>query len=238
MKALEIAAIGLQQDGERLKVIGHNVANLTTPGFKRQMSVQAAYFADVLDAARLSQDSLSVHTDGRAGKLRATGNALDLVLGESEYLVVQLADQSQVVTRQASLQTDPTGRLVTASGAAVQGASGDITIPRTAQSVRVDAAGNVLADEVLVGTLSIVRVESQSELQALGDGVFRLAVGTSLNPMKPTNIRSGHLEASNVVPSQEMVHLMTTTRHAESMVRLIQGADEMLEKAIRKFGEL
>lgn len=238
MNALEIAAIGLQQDSERLRVIGHNVANLTTPGYKRQIAVQAANFGSVLDAAKLAQDSLSVHVDGRAGKLRATGAALDLALSDGEYLLVRLADQSQALTRQASLQTDATGRLVTASGAVVQGANGDIMIPRTAQVVRVDVAGNVFADDLLVGSLSVARVESQSDLRALGDGFFQMTAGMALNLSNPSNVRSGHLESSNVVPSQEMVNLMTTTRHAESMVRLIQGADEMLEKAIRKFGEL
>jgi flagellar basal body rod protein FlgG len=35
----------------------------------------------------------------------------------------------------------------------------------------------------------------------------------------------------------EMVQLMTATRHAETMVRMFQAADEMQATAIRRFGE-
>ena len=37
--------------------------------------------------------------------------------------------------------------------------------------------------------------------------------------------------------SQEMVNLMTTTRHAETMVRLFQAADDMQATAIRRLSE-
>jgi len=237
MNALEIAAIGLQQDTDRLKVIGHNVANITTTGFKRQVAVQAS-FSDAMNVARSSSAALSVHTDQRAGRLRATGNALDVALGEQEYLLVQTAARGTALTRDGALVVDANGRLTTSGGLAVQGTGGDITIPRTARDVRIDAAGNVLADDTLVGTLNVMRLATGQAVQAVGNGLFVLAGTGQLEAARVSTLRAGHLEASNVVASQEMVNLMTTTRHAESMVRLIQGADEMLEKSIRKFGEL
>ena len=39
MNALQIAAIGWQSDQERIRVISHNVANIATPGFKREIPV-------------------------------------------------------------------------------------------------------------------------------------------------------------------------------------------------------
>jgi flagellar basal body rod protein FlgG len=47
MNTLEIAAVGLRQDLERLKLTSQNVANLSTPGYKRQVAVQRP-FAETL----------------------------------------------------------------------------------------------------------------------------------------------------------------------------------------------
>ena len=238
MNALEIAAVALQQDGERMKAIAHNVANLNTTGFKRQVMVQAS-FAEAMDAAQTAQAGLSVHTDLRPGKLKATGNPLDLALGDGEYLVVQLADRTLALTRDASLKLDAAGRLVTAAGLPVQGSQGgDVTMARSVREVRIDATGGVLADDAPAGALQIVHVSEGSALKSLGGGLFALPNAGQWEAARTSAVRSGHLEASNVVASQEMVNLMNTTRHAESLVRLIQGTDEMLEKAIRKFGEL
>jgi flagellar basal body rod protein FlgG len=238
MNAIEIAAIGLQQDSERLKLISHNVANISTPGFKRQYAVQGAAFANTVDAERRAQTGLTVHTDTRAGKLSATGNPLDVALAADEFLMVRMADGSTALTRGTSLHTDATGRLLTLSGLAIQGLSGDMTVPRTAQQVRIDAAGNVLADDVLVGSLSIAKVATPAALEFMGDGLYRAGADTGLQMTKTMGLRTGHLESSNVQTTQEMVQMMTTMRHAETMSKLIQGADDMLDKAIRKFGEL
>ena len=238
MNAIEIAAIGLQQDGERLKLISQNVANISTPGFKRQFAVQSAAFAQSFDQAQLAQTLLTVHTDTRAGKLSATGNPLDVALAADEFLTVRLADGSTALTRGTSLHADATGRLLTLAGLAIQGADGDLTVPRTAQQVSFDATGNMLADDVIVGRLSVAKVSTPSSLEYLGNGLYRAGADAGLQMTKPMGLRTGHLESSNVQTTQEMVQMMTTMRHAETMSKLIQGADDMLDKAIRKFGEL
>ena len=51
-------------------------------------------------------------------------------------------------------------------------------------------------------------------------------------------IQQGYLENSNANSSQEMIQLMKTVRHFESMQKMAQGYDEMLGVAIRKLGEV
>ncbi|NOJ99668.1 flagellar hook-basal body protein, partial [Corallococcus coralloides] len=51
-------------------------------------------------------------------------------------------------------------------------------------------------------------------------------------------VRQGYLENSNVSSMQEMVHLVQTMRHFESMQKVALGYDEMTGQAIRKLGEL
>lgn len=240
MNTFEIAAIGLQQDTERLRVLSHNVANVTTPGYKRQVAVQEAY-SRAMQSELSAQSAMSTHTDMSMGKLRATGQALDVALGEGEFLMVQLPSGATALSRGGALQVDARGRLLTSGGLAVQGASGEVVLPVGAGSVRLDASGQVFADDKPAGALRVMRVAPDIALQPLGGGLFavpNLADAQALQAVQAPRLQVGYTEASNVVPAQEMVQVMATMRHAESMVRMLQGADEMLEKTIRKLGEM
>ena len=245
MNTFEIAAIGLQQDTERLRVLSHNVANVTTPGYKRQVAVQEAYaraMQSELSAQSMSaQSAMSTHTDMSLGKLRATGQALDVALGEGEFLMVQLPSGATALSRGGALQVDARGRLLTSGALAVQGASGEVVLPAGVGSVRLDAGGQVYADDKPVAALRVMRVVPDVALSPLGAGLFALpnaADPQALQAVPSPRLQVGYTEASNVVPAQEMVQVMATMRHAESMVRMLQGADEMLEKTIRKLGEM
>jgi flagellar basal-body rod protein FlgF len=237
MNTLEIAAIGLQQDADRLRVISHNVANATTPGYKRQMMVQAP-FSTLVDAEIAGRAAMAQHTDLGAGKLQSTGNALDVALAAREYLLVKTADGVDALTRGGSLQIDARGRLSTQGGLVVQGTSGDLVVPAIASSVRIDSSGQLLADDKAVGAMSVVRLSDKAQLRPLGEGLFAMPDAVDAPQVSAPRVQPGHTEASNVVSSQEMVQLVATVRHAESMARLIQGADEQLERTIRKLGEM
>lgn len=242
MNITEIAAAGLQQDIERLRVTSHNVANITTPGYKRQIAVQSAAlqgrFANAIDTERSTQSGMSTHTDMSAGKLRPTGSPLDVALNEREFLLVQTATGGIALSRGGALQTDSRGRLTTSVGLLVQGASGELTVPSTASAVRIESGGQVFADDKLIGALRVMRLIDGVQPIALGEGLFTLVNMADAQAVPVPVLNVGHTEASNVVSSQEMVMVMASVRHAESMARLIQGADEMLEKTIRKLGEM
>lgn len=120
-----IGTSGLQAFSEGLKVIGNNVANLNTPGFKASNSVFAnLYFADPNRGAAglatggraqfgsgvtLSQTAVSF----RAGDLRQTGNPLDLNINGDGFFITKEKNQDQVVyTRAGQFEFDKDGHLV------------------------------------------------------------------------------------------------------------------------------
>ena len=239
MNTIEIAAMGLRDDVDRMRTLSHNVANLTTPGYKRQVVVGAS-FASAVQAAREAAPvgGPTVHTDLAKGRLRVTGGALDLALGEREFLVVQKGDGALALSRGGALQLDAQGRLATGEGYLVQEAKGALTAPSTGSAVRLDAAGHLLADGRELGSLRIVAMLPDAGVTSIGDGLFDAPDLASLPAVQAPALHVGEVEASNVVASQEMVQIMTTMRHAESMAKLIQGADELIEKAIRKLGDM
>lgn len=233
MNTLEIAAVGLRQDLERLKLTSQNVANLSTPGYKRQVAVQRP-FAETM---ALTAD-LAVGTDTRAGKFNATGQPFDVALPDGRFLLLELADGSQALSRQGALQLDATGELRTLAGHKVLGTRGAISLRADQRAgVEIDGQGQLKLQGQVLEALRLVAVNPGQALQPLGDGLYAADASQWAAETPTTGVRSGHLEQSNVVPSQEMVNLMATTRHAETMVRLFQAADDMQATAIRRFGE-
>ncbi|WP_457323192.1 flagellar hook-basal body complex protein [Roseateles sp. P5_E11] len=233
MNAIEIAAIGLQHDLDRLKLTSHNVANLSTPGYKRQVAVQMP-FADLMSAT----SELQVQTDARTGKLNATGQALDVALPDGRYLLLEADDGSQALSRQGALQIDAQGLLRTLAGHKVMGTRGAISLRADQRAgLEIDAQGQLKQQGQVLDALRLIGTKANVALRPLGDGLYAADNSQWEAESAAIGVRSGHLEQSNVVPSQEMVTLMSTTRHAETMVRLFQAADDMQATAIRRFGE-
>jgi flagellar basal-body rod protein FlgF len=233
MNTLDIAAVGLRQDLDRLKLISHNIANLSTSGYKRQIAVQKP-FADLMEVGA----DLQVQTDGRAGKLNATGQALDIALPEGRYLLLELDDGSQALSRQGALQLDAQGLLRTVGGHKVIGSRGPVGLRSDQRSgLEVDAQGELKSQGQTLDALRLISTKPGLTPRALGDGLYAADIIQWDVDTPTVGVRSGHLEQSNVVPSQEMVSLMNTTRHAETMVRVFQAADDMQATAIRRLGE-
>lgn len=250
-----ITLASLHQDMGQVDRIAQNLANTGTPGYKREVAA-ARPFADALAGMAATKaaakdgapaaGALQVRVDPAAGTLRMTGQPLDLALQGEGYFEVA-TDDGPAYTRQGSFHLDAGGRLVTADGHAVMGTNGEIRL--TTRTPAVDAAGRItepdatsgpsaLGPGTSVAQLKIVRFEGGAQLRHLGSGL--LAVPGPVQPLSDarTTVHQGALENSNVNSMQEMVQLIQTMRHFESVQRIIQGYDELLTTSIRKLGDI
>lgn len=124
LDSILIGTSGLQAFSEGLKVIGNNVANLNTAGFKASTSVFSnLYFADSQSGSgqqgggatqfgggvTLSQTAINFS----AGELRQTGNSLDLNIDGEGFFVTRDKNQTEYVyTRAGQFEFDKDGHLV------------------------------------------------------------------------------------------------------------------------------
>lgn len=227
---LSLALHGMQADMARLDRVAMNLANAQTAGFKRELAL-AAPFAQRIDAAASAP---VVQLDVRPGALRATGRSLDLALAGPGWFEV-MTEHGPAYTRQGEFRLDARGRLVTAQGHPVLGTAGEIQLMQTAAVI--DARGRVFDGSVQAGDpiaqLKLVLLDPGAPMQRLGNG---LVTGAVAGPAA-AEVRQGHLEGSNVNPMHEMVQLLQTLRHFESMQKVAVGYDEMLATAIRRLGE-
>jgi flagellar basal-body rod protein FlgF len=244
----------LANDQARIERVATNLANVQTPGYKRELWVErsapASGFAQAM--AAVPQDSAGGLTevspmwpasaatlvrDMRPATLRPTGRALDVALAGAGLFEVA-TDQGPAYTRRGELQVDARGRLVTMQGHAVLGQGGEITVGGAgAGGLRIEADGRVFEGDRLVAQLRIVEAQAD-QLRALGGGLYTAESGVRELPANQVMVRQGFLENANVDTAHEMVGLTTSVRHFEAMLRVAQGRDEMLGSAIRKLGEV
>jgi flagellar hook protein FlgE len=122
--SIYIGTSGLQTFSEGLKVIGNNVANMNTAGFKATTSVfanlysansqngsgqpggQSTQFGGGVTLARTA-------IDFSAGELRETDNPLDLYVGGEGFFITRDKDSTELIyTRAGQFEFDKDGHLV------------------------------------------------------------------------------------------------------------------------------
>ncbi|HRO04128.1 MAG TPA: flagellar basal-body rod protein FlgG [Terricaulis sp.] len=255
MRALSIAASGMQAQQTNVDVISHNIANMNTTGYKRQR----AEFQDMLyqnmerpgstSSASGSilplgiQIGVGVRTDavGRLteqGGISNTGNAYDLAISGRGYLQVTLPSGQTAYTRAGNLAVNADGELVTADGYALEPS---VTVPQDATAIQITRDGVVevvmsgQTDPQQIGQLELATFINPAGLEAIGDNLFlETPASGSPNTASPGSpgfgtLMQGFLELSNVNAVEEISSLIVAQRAYEMNARVITAADEMLQ---------
>lgn len=205
-----------------------NVANITTPGFKRRVA-----FSSLL-AAGGSTSTVASTVDFTAGKLNETGNSFDLAIVGEGFFAVRTGDRV-AYTREGQFHRDPDGRLVNAHGYVLQAGDGaDLVLKGGALTVAAD--GTVSENGAPVARIGVFDVADRRALTPGESGQFTVADGNAAPAQAPT-IRQGALEASNVSVGDEMVALMQALRRAESGQRVAGVYDDLMGRVITAFGQ-
>lgn len=254
MRALAIAATGMNAQQLNVEVIANNIANINTTGFKRAR----AEFTDLLYQAERTagapsrgnqnavpegaQVGLGVRTTAIRnlhvqGSMTNTTNKFDLALNGRGWFQITGSNGEQFYTRAGAFNKNATGQVVTADGYLIQP---QITVPQNASDFIVNETGQVFirvgdaGDLQQIGQLTLANFTNEVGLEPLGGNLYRetLAsgppvVGTPGDPSFAT-IQQGYLENSNVDPVKEITELISAQRAYEMNSKVIQASDEML----------
>ena len=117
---------GLNAASKNLDVIGNNIANSNTTGFKSSRAEFADMVAASMGAGGGSSYGIGVEVAAVAqqlsqGNVTVTGNNLDVAINGNGFFKVQQPDGSSAYTRAGNFKLDKTGDLVTNGGAQVMG---------------------------------------------------------------------------------------------------------------------
>lgn len=229
----------MQRLREAQAVTAHNLANLATPGFRREMvAFQPGHLVPVpADAAlptRVQAGGETRHDLLRAGRLETTGRALDVAPEGGTWLVVEAKDGGEALTRRGDLRIAPDGTLVTGDGHPVVGTGGSVRLAAGLADVRIGADGRVetraAPDQpfVEVDRLKLVSPDPATLVRGT-DGLFRPPAPLSPDPL--ASVVPGALERSNVELAQALVELVEQARAFEVQAKLLETAREADEQA-------
>ena len=255
MRALSIAATGMQAQQTNVEVIANNLANMNTTAYKMQRAeFQDLLYQNIERAGAASADTGAVLPAGiqigvgvrtaatyritGQGNLASTTNPYDLAINGKGYFHVLMPDGTDAYTRSGAFALSPEGQIVTDKGYVVQPG---IAVPQDAIAVTINAQGQVQAQIAgqnapqTLGQLELARFPNDGGLQAMGDNLYTetAASGAVLTglPGSPGygTLQQGFLETSNVNAVQEITDLITAQRAYEMNSKVISAADQMLQ---------
>ncbi|NDY89957.1 flagellar basal-body rod protein FlgF [Ideonella livida] len=234
-RMIYLSMSGAKTAMQRQDVLSHNLANVSTNGFREQM---AAFRSVPVRGDGASTRAYALETtigyNPDAGPVQATGRSLDVAMKGNAWLSVQGRDGTEAYTRAGALQVSTEGQLVTQAGLPVVGDGGPITVPENA-SVQIAGDGTVTAAvgngrPEPIGRLKLVTPEQA--LQRGNDGLFRSAQG-DLEADPTARLQDGALEGSNVSPVETMVAMISAARQFEHQMKLLQSGEKQDQAASR-----
>jgi flagellar basal-body rod protein FlgG len=251
--ALWTAKTGLDAQQTKMSVIAHNLANVSTTGYKRERAI----FEDLIYQNRRQVGAQSaesntlpsglhigtgvrvvatekIHTQGN---VQRTENSLDLALQGRGFFQITHPDGTIVYTRDGTFGRDQNGQVVNPEGLFLEPA---ITIPTDATSITISSDGVVSVTQAgttaptQLGTIQVATFINPAGLEALGGNLFRESEAsgppTLSNPgdNEAGTLLQAHLESSNVNVVEELVGMIETQRAYEMNSKAISTTDEML----------
>ncbi|HOM12315.1 MAG TPA: flagellar basal-body rod protein FlgF [Rubrivivax sp.] len=235
-RMIYLSMSGAKATLQRQDVLAHNLANVSTPGFRAEIAAFRAVpvRGDGASTRVYALESTPGHSEA-AGPVQSTGRALDVAVSGRAWLAVQALDGSEAYTRGGALDVDPEGQLVTRSGLPVLGDGGPITVPANAQ-IDIAADGSVSAKvgngkAQTLGRLKLVTPEPGA-LARGDDGLFRSG-GGELDADPAARVQQGALEGSNVSPVETMVAMISAARQFEQQMKLLQAAEQKEQAAAK-----
>lgn len=266
-KGIYTALSGAIAQGQRLDTIANNLANVNTPGFKRDSQLFKEYltayekepgtitvpripasiesFYDMQGGDKAYVDAQGTFTDFSQGALKKTGNPLDLAIEGDGFFEVNTPDGVRF-TRVGAFNVDSDGRLVTKQGVPVLRDGGAGQDPATREiklrsaNVTVSSNGEIFDNGQSVGRLALVNVGNKDALQKVGHTLYTIkdTLDPQLAVAQEPKIHQGFIEASNVNTVREMTDMITATRVFESTQKGIQAYDQMMGKAVNEVPKL
>ena len=250
MKALFTAATGMAAQQMRIENISNNLANVSTPGFKKQRE----QFEDLLyqnmatgapgqgrTRASMLQSGSGVRLgamvkDFTSGDLVATNGDYDVAISGRGFFVVEMNDGTETYTRNGQFGINSEGELVTQAGNMV---SPGMEIPQGVRTVRFAEDGNVLAffegdsEPVSLGQLRVVDFMNPSGLRAMGGNLYAASMESGpaleLSEQDGFRVQQGFLEASNVDVAEELVNMIVAQRAFEMTSKAVESSDQMMQ---------
>lgn len=232
-RVIYLAMTGAKQVTLQQASVAHNLANVSTHGFKEELNVfRALPFVGEGARTRAAVVETTPRSNLDSGVIQQTGNPMDIAVRGAGWIAVQDAAGQESYTRMGQLQVSVNGILQTAGGLNVLGDAGPIAVPPDQDvliakdgTVSVVPIGQNLNAVAVAGRIKLVNPPEADLARGL-DGLFRLKNGEIAQADAGVTLVSGALETSNVNPADAMVAMISLARQFDMQMRVLRSAED------------
>ena len=210
------------------ETITHNLANVSTVGFKRKSN---AFSLSLDPQQEYSPGSVDPDSpwDFSQGEMVETGRPLDVAIFGKGFFVIE-TPEGPLYTRNGMFGMDSNGQLVDSMGRAVAGRSGPITIPNniSISQLHISGQGSISAGKTTIGKLSIVDFgDDEGKLIPAGHSCYHMP-DAAVAPLEAERmvVKQKFQESSNVKIIEELVDMIFVTRLYEANIKSVTSQQE------------
>jgi len=250
---------GMRGFQTKLDVVGNNIANVNTAGFKKgrvtfqDMMSQTTRGAQAATGNRGGVNPMQVGLGSQIGSIdnihtqgfrQTTDNALDLAI-EGNGMFALLDGDSTYYTRAGNFYLDEDGDIVNADGYYVLDTDGEtLNIPEDAQSFSISDDGavnyvNENGEPEVAGYIGLAMFSNPAGLEKVGSNLYLDSANAGLNEglvrageNGSGDIVASSLEMSNVDLAEEFTEMIVAQRGFQANTRIITTSDEILQELV------
>lgn len=237
LQAFYSAAVGAQQQMQRMNVYAENIANVNTYGYKAQVpGFQALMYGmlDGIDGSQLPRGSGTVMaltgTDMGEGALEETGRNLDYaIVGDGFFALYEPATGQVTFTRDGSFTMN-------AYQEVVEGAEGQEPVVNTVyylcdgegrQVLGPDGYAIPMTDPDQELNIGVFTIQYKDGLERVGSGRFAAGEKNGLIWASDSKVLRGFLESSNADFANELTSVIEAQRSYSYVLRMMTTADDV-----------
>jgi len=231
IRGFYIAGSGMVTQSRKLDIIGNNMSNSRTAGYKNDQAVISTFDDRILGGnlgtVSLGQTIDSVSTNFSQGAIEESGNPFDLAIGGEGFFTLEQSDGSKLYTRNGKFSLDAQGYITDSSGGKLMGENGAINTGGKLFNVSSD--GSVSVDGKAVDKLAIYNPVNTGNMAKQASGSFADTAGTAQKTFTG-QIKQGATEASNADMIKEMMEMMSSQRSFQACSQVVKMIDSTLAR--------
>jgi flagellar basal body rod protein FlgG len=216
-------------------IIAHNLANVSTAGYKRRCNAfSKSQMAQNPAEGTSGEVSLNTTFDFSQSEMIQTDRSLDFALFGKGFFVIE-TPQGPLYARNGIFHLNQNGQIVDSAGRIVAGEAGPLSIPPDVgiSQISVSSDGSINAGDATVGKFKLVDFkDKESELAAVGTSCFQAPDTILAEPPKNLIVKQGYLESSNVLMVEELVDMIMVSRLYEANAKFVSAQSEISKSII------
>ncbi len=235
------AASGLTTQNKVVDVMGNNIANADTAGYKKDYLVTSTFGEHLqrqngreIGNVNFGSRADHTYTSFEQGIETGTGRTLDFLIKGDGFFNVTMPDGTTLLTRNGQFSLDADGYLVDNRGNMINCQNGPVMIGNA--DFTVDEYGRVYLEGNYLDTLAITCPADYNNLEKAGEGYF-VNTGAENNEFNYSVVQ-GSIESSNIDMVEEMADMIASSRSFQACSQVIKIFDEIMNKSANQVGRL